>query len=289
MTSLKDYISKENNEIVEQFRYFNRLDKILKNLSKKSQHEEMKISKCNHDVGHHDDDENIPAKNKSPSADHKNETPKNQKDDDQTKTNLDLEKMMENLPILNTPKSAPSKPSQMEKYRQDLLKQIQEKKISKKTNEELEKNKEKILQNKIKQQQISLYLEYLDERKKMKNFIPKQRPPSSSTKIMMAENDRKNAIQMKQKCKSAKADHHRKHEKDANEKNNINSLNDKMDIPNDDDDSGGVGGGEQSSSNDSLMKIQEKESSSTTNILTDLNEVRKIMHNDHYEFVGKII
>lgn len=251
MTSLKDYISKENNEIVEQFRYFNRLDKILKNLSKKSQHEEMKISKC-----HQDDDENIPAKNKSPSADHKNETPKNQKDDDQTKTNLDLEKMLENLPILK-PKTAPSKSatSQMEKYRQDLLKQIQEKKISKKTNEELEKNKEKILQNKIKQQQISLYLEYLDERKKMKNFIPKQRPPSS-TKIMMVENDRKNAIQMKQKCKSAKADH-RKHEKDANEKNNINSLNEKMDIPNDDDSGGG---GEQSSSNDStsLMKIQEK-------------------------------
>ena len=253
MTSLKDYISKENNEIVEQFRYFNRLDKILKNLSKKSQHEEMKISKC-----HHDDDENIPAKNKPP-ADHKTETSSNQKDDDQTKTNLDLEKMLENLPILK-PKTAPSKSatSQMEKYRQDLLKQIQEKKISKKTNEEYEKNKEKILQNKIKQQQISLYLEYLDERKKMKNFIPKQRPPSSSTKIMMAENDRKNAIQMKQKCKSAKsADHHRKHEKDANEKNNINSLNDKMDIPNDDD-SGGCGGGEQSSSNDSLMKIQEK-------------------------------
>ena len=257
MTSLKDYISKENNEIVEQFRYFNRLDKILKNLSKKSQHEEMKISKFSFDDGHQDDDENIPAKNKPP-ADHKTETSSNQKDDDQTKTNLDLEKMLENLPILK-PKTAPSKSatSQMEKYRQDLLKQIQEKKISKKTNEEYEKNKEKILQNKIKQQQISLYLEYLDERKKMKNFIPKQRPPSSSTKIMMAENDRKNAIHMKQKCKSAKADHHRKHEKDANEKNNINSLNDKMDIPNDDD-SGGCGGGEQSSSNDSLMKIQEK-------------------------------
>ncbi|KAF7488614.1 hypothetical protein SSS_10747 [Sarcoptes scabiei] len=308
MSTVIDFIDQENSDVSLQFKLLSNFERVLKRLPSKLNTFGSKINQYTKELDVKDETDQQHDSNKQ--------------DDKQTTGDIYDRLVKEQLrhivesqsKLIGNSVKMPSKSNdKISQYRKDLLKQIEEKKELKRKQEERNSNQEKFLENKIAQQRLTMYLEFLDERrKKQKNQITKAKILKNGTKkynsstsegrgydfgarksknlqferissdrddtsinvdSFNGDNEKKIITRSFKSKRSLKIDENENEGKNSRNTNiSATKFDDKLNSVNDD------------NSQPSSTSI-----SSDKSILADLNEVRKLMHTDHYELLQKLI